>query len=534
MAIGDSIQRYPLLRLVVCFVCGIAVADAVYPSLGLSPAGLWVGCLVVLLASTVVYVLRREAWQVGFGLLAMLLFFSVGLLDYTLSRHGISYAWPSEERIYEARVMESPRQRAHSTWCLMQVEDFSDSSAWCGVHRKAYVYMEPTAMADSLLPGDIVWLKGRMRPPQNFSDELSFDYARYVTLQGVSGTMYVPADCLKRVGEAPLSLRERMLRLRHRLYTRYMRATFDEAALGVLAALSLGERRALSAEVRAVYADAGIAHALALSGLHVGVIYGMLAFVMQRMVRRRSLRWLRELLIVSVLWLFALLTGMSASVVRAVVMCTLYVFARWVSRDSSPLQVLSLAAMVMLLVRPFYLFDVGFQLSFASMAAILVVEPYLELLVRLPHARPLPALVAYPVSVVCMSLAAQLGTFPLVLYHFGTFPLYFLITNFIAVPLLAVLLFVIACWWCLVLMGVPAADHLAHLMQWVVLWGTEGLACIARWPYAVLHVGHFPLGAVCFTYLSVGALVLYAVKRCARDLVVALASLLGVVLSFLL
>ena len=470
----------------------------------------------------------------GFGLLAMLLFFSIGMFSYTLSRRGVSYAWPSGERIYEARVIESPRQRARSAMCLMQVEAFSDSSAWHGVHRKAYVYLEPTTAADALLPGDRVYLKGRMRPPQNFSDELTFDYARYVTLQGVSGTMYVPADCLKRVGEAPLSLRERMLRLRQRLYVRYMRDAFDDAALGVLAALSLGERRALSAEVRAVYADAGVAHALALSGLHVGVIYGMLAFAVRRLVRRRGLHWLRELLIVSVLWLFALMTGMSASVVRAVMMCTFYVVARWISQDSSPLQVLSLAAMVMLLVRPFYLFDVSFQLSFTSMAAILVVEPWLEQLFRPHHFRPLPLLVSYPISVVCMSLAAQLGTFPLVLYHFGTFPLYFLITNLVAVPLLTVLLFIAVFWWALVLTGVPLAGHLAHLMQGVVLWGNEGLACIGRWPYAVLHVGHFPLGAVCFTYLLVGALVLYAVKRWTRGLVVALASLVGVVASFLL
>ena len=456
------------------------------------------------------------------------------MLSYTLSQRGVSYAWPSEERIYEARVIESPRQRARSVMCLMQVEAFSDSSAWHGVHRKAYVYLESTAAADALLPGDRVYLKGRMRPPQNFSDELPFDYARYVTLQGVSGTMYVPADCLKRVGEAPLSLRERMLRLRQRLYVRYMRDAFDDAALGVLAALSLGERGALSAEVRAVYADAGVAHALALSGLHVGVIYGMLAFAVRRLVRRRSLHWLRELLIVSVLWLFALMTGMSASVVRAVLMCTLYVVARWVSQDSSPLQVLSLAAMLMLLVRPFYLFDVGFQLSFTSMAAILVVEPWSEQLFRPHHYRPLPLLVSYPVSVVCMSLAAQLGTFPLVLYHFGTFPLYFLITNLVAVPLLTVLLFMTVFWWVLVLTGVPLAGHLAHLMQWVVQWGTEGLACIGRWPYAVLHVGHFSFGAVCFTYLLVGALVLYAVKRWTRGLIVALASLVGVVASFLL
>ena len=534
MAIGDSIQRYPLLRLVVFYVCGIAVADAVYPLVSLSLLGIVMGCLSLLFALLCICVVWRGACRVGFGVLAMSLFFLLGALSYSLSRHEVSYAWPSGERIYEARVIEPPRQRAHSTLCLMQVEGFSDSSAWCGVHRKVYVYMEPTEAACSLLPGDLLLFKGCVHPPQNFSDGLTFDYARYVTLQGVSGTLYLSADCWKRVGEAPLSIGDCMVRLRHWLYAQYMHVAFDDDALGVLAALTLGERRLLSAEVRAVYADAGVTHALALSGLHVGVIYGMLAFAMRCMVRRRSLRWLRELLIISALWLFALMTGMSASVLRAVFMCTLYVIARWVSQDSSPLQVLTLAGMVMLLVRPFYLFDVGFQLSFMSMASILVVEPYLELLLRPSNSSSLPVPVSYRISVVCMSLAAQLGTFPLVLYHFGTFPLYFLITNLLVVPLLTVLLLVAVLWWVLVLMRLPWADYLAHLLQWTVQWGNEGLACIARWPYAVLHIEYYPLSAVCFTYLFIAALVLSVVQRWARGWVVALASLLGLVVSFLL
>lgn len=534
MAIGDSIQRYPLLRLVVFYVCGIAVTNAVCPHVSLSLSWIAMGCLSLLIALLCVYAVRRGACRVGFGILAMSLFFFLGVFSYALSRNEVSYAWPFDERIYEARVIEPPRQRARSTLCLMQVEGFSDSSAWCGVHRKVYVYMEPTEAADSLLPGDFVQFKGCVRPPQNFSDELTFDYARYVTLQGVSGTLYLSADCWSRVGEAPLSIGDCMVRLRHRLYTQYMHTTFDEDVLGVLAALTLGERRSLNEEVRAVYSDTGVAHALALSGLHVGVIYGMLAFAMRRIVRRRSLRWLREVLIVSALWVFALMTGMSASVLRAVFMCTLYIIARWVSQDSSPLQVLTLAGMVMLLVRPFYLFDVGFQLSFMSMAAILVVEPYLETLLGCGSARPFHALVSYFISVVCMSLAAQLGTFPLTLYHFGSFPLYFLITNLVVVPLLTVLLLVSVFWWGLALMRLPWADHLAHLLQWTVQWGNEGLACIARWPYAVLHVEYYPLSAVCFTYLFIATLVLYIVKRWTRGLAVALASLLGLVVSFLL
>ena len=207
--------------------------------------------------------------------------------------------------------------------------------------------------------------------------------------------------------------------------------------LGALSALTLGDKRGLSKEVREAYSDAGASHVLALSGLHVGLIYGMVAMVLRGLIRRRNLRWLRELLIVVVLWGFALLVGMSASVVRAVAMCSLFAAARWVSDGTtSSLHVLSLTALVMLLVRPLYLFDVGFQLSFMAMASILCLELYLEALVRKQTLHPV---MAYLAGIVCMSTAAQLGTFPLVLHHFGTFPTYFLLTNLLAIPLLFLL-----------------------------------------------------------------------------------------------
>ena len=322
-----------------------------------------------------------------------------------------------------------------------------------------------------------------------------------------------------------------MLRLRHRLVTGYLQPMFDGDVFGVLSALTLGDKHALSDEVRSAYAESGAAHVLALSGLHVGVIYGIILFVVQVLFRRRSTRWLRELLTITVLWLFALLAGMSASVVRAVFMCSLYVVARWVSRDSSAINTLSLAALVMLLLHPLYLFDVGFQLSFMAMASILLVEPHFEALSR---RRSLPGIAAYFVGIVCMSLAAQLGTFPLVLYHFGAFPTYFLLTNLLVIPILPVVLSLAIVWWVLTLSGLtPISMPIADLLQFLVRWLNAALDAIAHWPGAVLHVAGFRLPAVVFLYLFMLFVVLFITRKWSRGLVYALASLLGLLLSLL-
>jgi competence protein ComEC len=240
---------------------------------------------------------------------------------------------------------------------------------------------------------------------------------------------------------------------------------------------------------------------------------------------------LPEVIIIAVLWAFALMVGMSASVVRAVAMCTLYAVARWASGgDSSSPHLLSLAASVMLLVRPLYLFDVGFQLSFMAMVAILWLEPHLEALFQKHRLHPV---LAYLVGIVCMSLAAQLGTFPLVLYHFGSFPTYFLVTNLVVVPALFIVVLLMFVWWVLTLTHLPLAQLLGTLLQGLVEMLNRGLTHISHWPGAVVHVEGYTALSALFTYLFILFAGLFILKKWPRGAVFALASLLGLLLSFL-
>ena len=526
MAIGDSIQRHPLLRLLVFYIGGICLADRLYPYVPSLVQWSVCGTLTLLSILLLVWTCRHKTL---FGVVASALMLSLGVWNYSWIRSESEYQWPSGEVLCEARVVSEPRVRQRSILCEVEVVGVRDSSLWHWVERKAFAYMEPCVEAEALLPGDMLSFRGRVCVPHNFSDSLTFDYARYVMMQGASGTAYLPCGHWHRVGEYRLTLRERMLRLRSQLLQKYMHPNFDDDVLGVLSALTLGDKRGLSKEVRTAYSEAGASHVLALSGMHVGVIYGILALGLRVLLRRRNLRWLRELLILVALWLFALLVGMSASVVRAVAMCTLYILARWLSDDSSsPLHILSLTALLMLLLRPLYLFDVGFQLSFMAMASILWVEPYLEIFFRRHSLHPI---LGFFVGLLCMSLSAQMGTFPLVLYHFGTFPTYFLLTNLVVVPCLSVVLMFSLVWWALLLLGIPWATLLGNLLQHVVGWMNQALTCIGQWPGAVLHVESYGVLSVLFTYLFILFTGLFVIKKWSRAAIFALASFLGLVVS---
>ena len=530
MAIGDIIQRYPLLRLLVPYVCGIGVADMLYPCTALS-LGWALGCAVfavlALLGACVWHCsVGRVAWC---GALVPVLWGVLGMGGYGLARYGSAYDWPQDEVLYEARVVEEPRSRARSTLCEVEVTAMCDSQAWHEVGRRVLAYMAPCDEADALLPGDMLYFRGEVHVPRNFSDSLDFDYARYVAMQGASGTVFLPRDGWLVAGEGRMSLKERMRRVRHHLYSAYLYPTFEGDVLGVLSALTLGDRRGVSDRLRAVYSDVGAAHALALSGLHVGVVYCVLAFVLRGVLRRRAVRWVGELLIVAMLWAFALMVGMSASVVRAVAMCTLYALARWLADGtSSSLHVLSLAALLMLLVCPLYLFDVGFQLSFMAMAAILWIEPRVEELLCRGRLHPL---LSYPVGVVCMSLTAQLGTFPLVVYYFGTFPTYFLVANLIVVPCLSLVLVLAFVWLGMASVGMPWSAWVGEWLQQLVGGMNGWLACMGRWPGAVLHVSGCNGFTVLFAYLLILFVGLFVIERWTRGVVWALASLLGLLLS---
>ena len=523
---ADILHRYPMSRLLLCHVAGIAAAHVLLPYVP-SPLLCGIVCsLLTLVALLAALATRRTRRDLPVLLSSMALFVSLGFTGYTYQCRSLHYTWSPATLHYEARVASAPIQHGNTSRCLLELtyligEDLTPEP----VNRRIMGYFE--SVPTPLQPGDVIYIHSRVKPVTDFTPDDNFDYARYLMLQGVSGTAYIPAMQSVTVGhEADLTVRERMARLHHRLYTRLL-PIFRGDELGVLAALTLGDKQQLSPHIRAIYSHAGASHALALSGLHVGILYGLLAFALRGFRHRRGLHALAQLATITLLWLFALLVGMSPSVVRAVLMCTLYIIARWVSCDSSALHVLSLAALGMLLVRPLYLFDVGFQLSYMAMAAILTAGPHVE---QLLTSRRLPWIVSYPLSIASISLVAQLGTFPLTLHYFGTFPLYFLVTNLLIIPALTLLLPLMIGWWTLLLLHAPIAVPFGAFLQEATRLLNSCLAHIGSWPHAVLHVSSFTLPAVLFTYLLILFLALALIKRWPRGFVWSLLALLGLVL----
>jgi competence protein ComEC len=217
----------------------------------------------------------------------------------------------------------------------------------------------------------------------------------------------------------------------------------DVQAYALLSGLSIGSKEAFDPELQNAYASAGAAHILAVSGLHVGIIYAIILFLCNLLLPG-SKRWqnmARQLMIISVITLFAALARFTPSVTRALLMVSLSALGKIIRRPVPSLQTLFATAFLICLFNPAAIFDVGFQLSFSAVLAILTLQPPLQRLWQ-----PKTKLGKYIWSLLCVSIAAQFGTAGLAYYYFGTFPYLFLLTNLFVIPLTAVLLYLLCAW----------------------------------------------------------------------------------------
>lgn len=282
-------------------------------------------------------------------------------------------------------------------------------------------------------------------------------------------------------------LRLWFLQQRHYLLQRYRDFNADEDTYAVLAAMTLGDKSAQTRDLREAYSVSGASHVLAISGLHIGVVYMLLTWLM--LGHRRF--WLSQVLMVTAIWAFALLTGLSPSVARAAMMISLYAVFSPRGGHATGINVLCFAAIVMLVADATALFDISFQLSFSAVFAILLFMPPLQGIYQ-----PQNAFLHYTWNLLLLSAIAQVGVAPLIAYHFGRFSIYFLLTNLLVIPAAIAILY-----GALVSLLCPPASV---VLLWVVRVMNGGLRVIASLPGACIDGLHPTLPQVALTYVFFG------------------------------
>ena len=489
-------KEAPLIRLAVCLMVGIVVGDHVAVGWLLLP---------IFMAMVVVALLlwKHEHWQ---SIAIALCFVVLGWLLMERQKVSLMVDWPEDEVSYEAVVISEPVEKPKT----MAVDVLLAKS---GRKLKCYLYKDDRSRA--LHIGDGLHLQSCIEVNSEWRRG-SFDYRRYLEIHGFTGRTFVASWKWQKakVSLVHLSRIERMrltfLKYRNQLLSRLhssvaanssifpLPSSFPDA-YAVVAAMALGNKSALTQELKDVYSITGASHILALSGLHLGIIYTLLSLF----VFRRRWQVLSQMVIILSIWAFVFLVGMSTSVMRSAVMLSVYALLSLSHRDRMSVNTLAFTAIVMLMISPMSLFDVGFQMSYMAVLSILLFVPLMESVFTAEY------LISHRVvrwlwGMVAVSLSAQIGTAPLIAYYFGRFSCYFLLTNFIVIPAAMLILYL-----SLVVLIVPS---LAYILFDIVAVLNSLLTKMALIPGASIDNLHPTKTQTTMIYVIIVAVYLLAVK----------------------
>ena len=531
------IRLNPLYRVVVPLGVGLVVGEySPQPYCGCSPWFWWCILLVFLCVSGLLLLSVRRPQQsarVPFSSLLAIPAICLGVLLIGHQRAACRVVWPKEAQTLVARVDASPRERSGSwqfpaeilsgpyaghsiqvTLAANEKEQAANEKKQAAKEEKQAVDGKEQALdrKSAPRPGDHIYINARVGEVHTAENPGAFDYARFLRRQGISGRAYVAGNRWKvrAMADAEVSLRLRMARYRQSLSAQYFSHLGSEEA-AIAAAMSLGDKRSLDAAQRQSFSATGVSHVLALSGLHLGILFSLYSLLFVNRLRSRRGRVFASLVGVALLWGFALLVGFPLSLVRATVMFTLWQLSVVLYGERSSLNNLALAALLILLFSPASLFDIGFQLSFTSVFFILLLTPHIPRPRWLHRSRFLALVYGW----LTVSIVAQIGTGPLVAYYFHTIPLVGLLGNLLAIPLAYVILGL-----ALVFFLIPGFQGLtATLLGWCIRCLTGAVGWMSAWPYS--HIRAYPHWAeVMVFYVLLLALLVYLIHRPPRVLYV--------------
>lgn len=271
-----------------------------------------------------------------------------------------------------------------------------------------------------------------INPPLNPNQ---FDYKKYLKKKYIYHQLSIKNTALFKVDAEKTTLFGVASNIRNYINTKLENSPFKPDELAIINALLLGQRQDISEDVYSSYKNAGVIHILAVSGLHVGIILLMLNFLFKPIERFKNGSFFKTLLLVSILWGFAVIAGLSASVTRAVTMFSIVAIAMNLKRPTNIYNTLAISILVLLLFKPLFLFDVGFQLSYLAVFAIVTLDPHLYKLWK-----PKNKIVNLYWHTLTVTFSAQLGIIPISLYYFHQFPSLFFVANLAIVPLLGLIL----------------------------------------------------------------------------------------------
>jgi competence protein ComEC len=426
----------------------------------------------------------RYRFPVIYGLTIYLFLFAVGIA--ITMRHELRFDLTHfsknkvKEKLYRLQLEEPPTERAKTYKAIALVTHLIIDYKQIPVTGKCYVYFKKEGNANNLNYATVIYTKSIPKPIVS-SDTSSFDFRRYAAFQKIYHQLYLKEkDYNSSDIDDSFSVYAYLFRVRDTLIGIIHRYILDAQHAAVAIALLTGYRAELDRDLSTIYQSTGTIHVIAISGMHLALIYFLLQLIFRPLDRFKKMRAWNELFILIFLWLFSVLTGGGASVIRAVIMFSFISMGKLINKKGSIENALAASAFFMLCHNPYLLWDIGFQLSYAAVLSLVIfMNPIYELLTIQN-----PLLDGFW-KMNAVTLSAQVLTLPLCIYHFHQMPVLFLPANLIAVPLSTLALYGL-----LLLAGISSFPLLGNfagkLIAWLIQWMNDAMTYLSQYRFAIV------------------------------------------------
>jgi competence protein ComEC len=486
-----TVQNIPFLRLAIALAIGIVIGDYFTVDVKLCFAVLSVFLFLLIVLNNK----YKYSYSPFFGPGIQLFFIFLGVLvTQQYNEKPVFY----EKGNFSAVVLETPQEKPNSWKSVIRIDAAFYTDSIKTTNELVIAYFAKEENAPDLKAGDIILFNSTPQLITNNNNPHEFDYKKYLEQKRIYRQVYLPADDWTKTNKSAVSIICRAEQIRENLLRIYRSQPIDETEFEILSALTLGYKRELDPETKRVFSASGASHVLAVSGLHVGIVFWVIALVFGFLQKQKTGRIFFMILSVSILWFYAFITGLSPSVMRASAMFSIVVIGENINRKSNIYNSLAASAFILLLINPNNLYDIGFQLSYSAVFGIVFLQPKLEKLIFVKH-----KFTRFFWSLITVSIAAQIATFPITTYYFGQFPIYFWITNTFVIPAVMIL----------VPMGILllfiskihfAASILAVLLNYTIKIIYFLLSTIEQLPLSVMEISINPI-----QFIFIGAIVIF-------------------------
>lgn len=429
-----KVFKFPLLTITISFAIGIIAEYNLQWSLSTLIVSLFLclGIFCFLFWKSKKALLQNTL----FGIATYLLAFTLGMMSFYIHSDLNSknhYSKKSFEETNSIRAIVSTTLKPNEKYnkYFITLSHFNDSIA----SGQLLLYV-PKTNNETLHCGDEIWLNNAVYPVPKAFNPYQFDYSKYLEKQNVFHQIYTNENQIKII-QTHKTIDFYIETLRNNLSKSFDIHHFKPKTKAIIDALILGQRLELDKETIADYSNAGVIHILAISGLHISIIYFFIVFLLKPLKRMKFGAEIQLLIVLGILWLFALLTGLPASVTRAVTLFSFISIGNYFNQPKAIYNALAISAFLILLVKPNAIFDIGFQLSYAAVLSIVLFQPFYKKFYFTDN-----KISIYFTDTILVSLAAQIGVLPLSLYYFNQLPLLFLLANLVIIPLSSLVLIV--------------------------------------------------------------------------------------------